>query len=423
MKIVYKIKAQAIQFALLISVIIAILLSAFLLLTHVQSFFRIKSKEIVLASDIANNQIFESLLLTSISTDTTKGLVGSKTTKLATNYHGAWTKTFSEVVINERKVSKTAFTGVALNLKTPNLYLVNKNAPLVVVGNTRLEGNSYLPEQGIKAGNISGNYYQGNSLYYGNSTESKKTIPELDSQWISYLETITKGSYVDNAATITLEKEVKNSFYDPVKIIYENEPMTLGNEKISGNIIIQSASKITITSASQLTDVVLIAPIIIVEDYVKGRFQLIASKKIEIGKSCHLFYPSSAILLDKKNVSKSSLGNTAQKRTADFNIGKNTNIEGSVVYLKNKSIIQNRIKTHLNIAGGTEIIGEIYCQGTIEFMGTVKGSLYTEQFVANQSGSVYLNHLYNGQVLVNPITKYAGLPFKSSKKSIAKWLY
>ncbi|MBQ4804327.1 hypothetical protein J8L88_15795 [Aquimarina sp. MMG015] len=423
MKIVYKIKAQAMQFALLISVIIAILLSTFLLLTHVQSFFRIKSKEIIEASDIANNQIFGSLLATTASKDTTNSSIDTKTIKLATNYHGAWTKTFSEVAVKESKIRKIAFTGAALALKTPNLYLANKNAPLVVVGNTRLEGNSYLPEQGIKAGNISGNYYQGSSLYYGSVIESKATIPELDNQWISYIESIIKGGYIDEARTIPIAKEVKNSFYDTAKIIYTNESIVLGNEKISGNVVIQSSSKITITSASQLTDVVVIAPIIIVEDYVKGRFQLIASKKIEIGKNCYLSYPSSATLLDKKNISRSNTGNTSQNRNPDFSIDKNTVIQGSIVYLKNESATKNRIKTNLNIAIGTEVIGEIYCQGNIEFMGTIKGSLYTQQFIANQSGSVYMNHLYNGKILVNPIPKYAGLPFKNVKKNIATWLY
>ena len=142
------------QFALLISVIIAILLSAFLLLTHVQSFFRIKSKELISASELANHKLLASLDDTIISKDTLITTTDATTLKLFTNYHGAWSKTVSEVTIKNRKIAKTAFSGTAMNPKTPNLYLANKNAPLVVVGDTRLEGNSYLPKQGIKAGNI-----------------------------------------------------------------------------------------------------------------------------------------------------------------------------------------------------------------------------------------------------------------------------
>ncbi|MHA7057055.1 hypothetical protein ACWGOQ_0007540 [Aquimarina sp. M1] len=423
MKIFYKIKAQAMQFALLISVIIAIILSAFLLLTHVQSFFRIKSKELIQTTELANLQIFESLDTATISNDTIRTVLDTKTLKLTTDYHGAWTKTFSEVILRQRKVSKVAFSGAVLNQKTPNLYLVNKNAPLVVVGNTRLEGISYVPKQGIKAGNISGTYYQGSSLYYGRTIESKEIIPELDNQWHSYLESLLKGGYIKEDLMISLEKEVKNSFHNTPKVIYSQKSIILGDEKISGNVIIQSASSIIITAASQLTDVVLIAPTIIVQDYTKGRFQLIASKKIKVGKQCHLSYPSSITLLDKNSTPKVNQANGSQNRIPDFSIDKNTIIEGSISYLQKKSAIRDRIKTHLKVESNVKIIGEVYCQGNIEFLGTVQGSLYTQQFIAHQSGSVYLNHLYNGKVLVNPIRKYAGLPFKNSKKSIAKWLY
>ncbi len=411
------------QFALLISVIVAILLSAVLLLTHVQSFFKIKSKELLVATEEVNKRLFESLDNTITTEDTIRISSETKNVKIATTYHGVWTKTFSEVSIRNRKISKAAFSGTYIDPKTPNLYLANKNAPLVVVGHTRLEGNSYLPKQGIKAGNISGHYYQGVSLYYGRTLESKETIPKLDDQWLSYIELLSKGGYVKEDLVVSLEKEIKNSFYNPVKIIYTNEPITLGNESISGNIVIQSASKIVITSASQLTDVLLIAPTIIVQNNVKGRFQLLATKKIEIGKRCHLSYPSSITLLDQKNSLNTNQGNTIQNKNPDLSIDKNSIIEGSVLYLKKKGKAQNRIKTHLEIQENVEITGDVYCQGNTELLGTVRGSLYTQQFIANQSGSVYLNHLYNGKVLKNPIPGYAGLPFKNLKKSIALWLY
>ncbi|MDH7445314.1 hypothetical protein [Aquimarina sp. 2201CG14-23] len=411
------------QFALLISVIIAILLSAFLLLTHVQSFFRIKSQELIKASELASLALVESLENNSITKDTIRTNIDTKTLKLVSNYHGIWTKTITEAVVKNRKIKQAAFSGTAIHSKTANLYLANKNSPLVVVGNTRLEGNSYLPKQGIKAGNISGNYYQGSSLYYGRTVESKPNIPELDTSWISYIESLLKGAYLDEDHIIPLSIEIKNSFYDPTKTIYSNETITLGNENIAGNIIIQSTSKIVITAASRLTDVVLIAPTIIVQDNVKGRFQLIATKKIEVGTQCHLYYPSSVTLLDKTATSSTNQGNAIQQRIPNLIIEKNTTIEGVLLYLKKKQEVQNRIKTHLKVETGAQIIGEIYCQGNAEFLGTVKGSLFTHQFIANQSGSVYLNHLYNGKILVNPIPDYAGLPFKNSKKNVATWLY
>ncbi|MBW1296907.1 polymer-forming cytoskeletal protein [Aquimarina litoralis] len=410
------------QFALLVSVIIAILLSAFLLLTHVQSFFRIKSQELISATELANNQLLASLQTPTISDDTIQNTLDSKTTKLISNYHGVWTKTVSDVIVKNRKVSKVAFSGSETDIKTPNIYLANKNAPLVIVGNTRLEGNSYLPTQGIKAGNISGNYYQGSSLYYGNVYESKETIPTLEDTWISYIESLTKGILIDEELMIPLANEVLNSFYNTPKLIYSTETIFLGNERIAGNVIVQSASKIIVGSAAKLTDVILIAPNIEVQNNVVGSFQAIATKKITIGKRCLLSYPSALVLLDK-NKMNTNQDNAALHKNPDFTIHKNTQIEGTIVYIKLKEEVQNRTKSHIKVDENVNVIGEIYCDGNIEFSGVVKGSLYAQQFVTKASGSIYLNHLYNGKVLKNPIIKYAGLPFTETKKNVAKWLY
>ncbi|WP_299600598.1 hypothetical protein [uncultured Aquimarina sp.] len=422
MKIFHKIKAQAMQFALLVSVIIAILLSAFLLLTHVQSFFKIKSQELITAVELANHQLLVSLQTPVISEDTIQNSVDSKTTKLIATYHGIWTKTVSDVITNNRKIRKVAFSGTAIGLKTPNVYIADKNAPLVIVGDTRLEGNSYVPTQGIKAGNISGNYYQGSSLYYGNVYQSKETIPPLDNKWISYIESFTNGVFIDEELMVPLEKEIKNSFDNQPMLLYDPTPIFLGNENITGNIIIQSASKIVVSSAATLTDVILIAPEIVVQNNFKGSIQAIATKKITIGERCLLSYPSSVTLFDK-NVIPTGQNNSQNNRNSDFIIHKNTEIEGAVLYIRPKGELQNRIKSHMKIDDHVLITGEIYCNGNIEFSGTVKGSLYTQQFVTKASGSIYLNHVYNGKILKNPIVKYAGIPFKDTKKTVAKWLY
>ncbi len=411
------------QFALLISVLIALLLSAFLLLTHVQSFFRIKSGELIEATETATLQILKSLGENNISQDTLVVKESDQTKKMIANYHGVWTKVFSEITIRNQKITKTAFIGSALQEKSPNLYLANTNSPLVVVGNTRLEGNSYLPKQGVKAGNISGHYYQGSGLYYGNVFQSKETLPKLDDHWISYITSLTEGILIREKNSIALAGDLKNSFNKPYKTVYSPSSIVLGDEKIAGNIIIQSDTKIVVHPTTLLENTLLVAPHIIINDGVKGNIQIIASKKIEIGKNCHLSYPSSVTLFDQTKTPKMSNSSSLQNREINFVIGKNTLIEGSVIYLPIQTKKQDRIKTNLKIEPGTEIIGEIYCQGNIEFEGTIRGSLYTKQCIANQSGSIYLNHIYNGKVLINPIPDYAGLPFVNSKNKIAKWLY
>ncbi len=411
------------QFAILISVLIAVILSAFLLLTHVHSFFRIKSKEILQAFEESNTLLFASLENNTITEDTITTTVDHKTTKQILKYHGAWLKRYASVSMHNRKVIKMMYTGSKRSDNTPNFYIEDTNSPIVVAGNTRLEGNSYLPKQGIKAGTISGNYYQGSALHYGRILKSKTTLPELDSNWIKYLNTIVKGSYIDQKGLIDLKKELRNSFQNPTQIIYDFAPIFLEDHKISGNIIIQSKTKIVVTATSQLTDVILIAPKIIIKNNVKGRFQGIATKNIEVGKKCHLSYPSSLILLDQKVISENTHNNQVRYTKPDFILDEGTVIDGTVVYLNDHKTKKNRINPHLAIAPNVTVVGEVYCQGNIDFQGTILGSLYARQCIARQSGSVYLNHVYNGKILINPIDDYAGLPFVNSENDIAKWLY
>ncbi|WP_128755233.1 hypothetical protein [Aquimarina sediminis] len=413
------------QFAILISVLVALLLGAFLLLTHVHSFFRIKSKELVQAFEQSNTRIFESLNNGVVTGDTIVTVQNLGTIKEMSGYHGAWLKQYTEIGVHDRKVARVVFTGVKISETTPNLYLEETNSPLVVVGNTRLEGNSYLPKQGIKAGNISGNYYQGSALHYGRVLKSKTILPELEPDWITYLEGLAQGVLIDKGESMALKKELKNSFHDPVHVIYNADPIFLEDEKITGNIVIQSRTKIVVGSQTQLMDVVLIAPEIIIKNGVNGSFQGIATKKIKVGKRCHLSYPSAMILLDQKVVYSNSQNNQLQNDKPDFMIEEGTMIEGVIVYLnKNKDKkAKRRLKTNLEIAPNVEIVGETYCQGNIDFQGKVLGSLYARQYIARQSGSVYLNHIYNGKILINPVVDYAGLPFVNSKNTIAKWLY
>ncbi len=411
------------QFAILISVLVALLLGAFLLLTHVQSVFKIKSKELVLAFEQSNMQLFSTLDHDTTSNDTVRLVSEHKVVKQITNYHGAWTKNYSQVGVHGRKVARIAFTGSKLTSMTPNLYLENTNSPLVIVGNTRLEGNNYLPKQGIKAGNISGNYYRGTNLYYGRALESKTFLPKLKKEWVKYLDDIVNGAYIDKGIGISLEKELKNSFHKPIQTVYDFEPIFIEDQKITGNIVIQSKTAITIGQGSQLKDVLLIAPKIIVKDGVKGSFQVVATKTIHIGKKCYLSYPSAIVLLDKSLNQAVAQQNQVKNAKPDLMINSGSVLEGSVVYLMKNQNQKTRIKTHIAIEPSVEVIGEVYCQGNIDFQGIIKGSMYTRQCIARQSGSIYLNHIYNGKILMNPIQDYSGLPFSNSKNNVTKWLY
>ncbi|TEB40500.1 hypothetical protein D0809_30295, partial [Flavobacterium circumlabens] len=86
---------------------------------------------------------------------------------------------------------------------------------------------------------------------------------------------------------------------------------------------------------SQLKDVILIAPVIEIEDETIGTFQAIASKRITVGKTCKLSYPSALVLFqDNKNnpdeVSTNPMDNKIFIDTKSV-------VKGSICYFQTKT--------------------------------------------------------------------------------------
>ena len=93
-----------------------------------------------------------------------------------------------------------------------------------------------------------------------------------------------------------------------------------------------------------------------------------------------------------------------------------------MAYISNDS--SSNFKTQLYIDDQAEVLGEVYCEQNLELRGTVKGSVYTRSFIVNELGTVFKNHIYNGQILKSDVAEYyVGLQFQDTNQKVAKWLY
>lgn len=409
------------QFALLVAAMVALLLSTFIGLTHIHSFFGLQSEELIDLVQDTNQKLLETIEIGGLQNDTITGTVNKIETKTNVSYFGAWQKSYVANQLHKKHFARTALFGSKKVEETPNLYLKNESSPLIVVGAARIEGSSYLPANGVRGGMIAGNYYQGSALVYGPIKTSKEELPELDSAWRTYLHFLTTKEVLQNDHVQRFLENQKHSFLEKEKLFYRSASITItGN--LQGNCIIKSASSIVVSATAVLDDVLLIAPKIRFLSEFNGVVQAVATKEIVVAKNVKLKYPSSLVVLKEVVGQEASVHNGSQ-HTITVNTG--AEIAGSVVFLKRKSkgAVYNRIQSDVMIAAGAEIIGEVYCEGSTELLGTVKGSLYTARFVADQYGSIYMNHIYNGKVLKNPIDDYSGLPFINSAKTICKWMY
>ena len=420
-----KVYSGALQFTIFIGVIIALLLAGLVMIQNTHSYFIEQSKATVENIQLANSGINYLLNQKTALKDTlTLSELTNENQKVEVHLStwGIFEKGTVKTTHRKKIFYKSALLGTKIHSsERPILYLQDNYKPLVVVGKTLLKGLVYIPNQGINPGYIAGESFFGIQLVEGVIKNSTKKLPELNSIYKELGEVFENNREFsqDNYLSQDNTSKIVNSFLKPTKIMYQKGIIELDGTSITGNIIIKSDELVKIKKTAVLKDVIIIAPIVEIEDDVVGTFQVMANKRIAVGKNCKLNYPSALVLIQEKE----SIANL-NSNPLDYHIQveKNSQIIGTVCYFK--SIKENDFKTQITLSEEAIVKGEIYCQGNLELKGKVVGSVYTEQFIVNAAGSIFINHLYNGQIVNDDFPEsFSGLLFKDNLKSVAKWIY
>lgn len=415
-----KIQASSMQLAVLISAVVIIMLSAFVMLTHTQRFFKDQSK-LVLSSISQSQSHFKSAM--ELQIPVTDSMIieldyGHSATRQT--YWGAFKLQRTAVEQRSVKFELLALTG-SVNSNPPlALQLGNPDLPLVVAGQARIFGDARLSDKGIKAGVIKGNYYTGGDLVYGRIFPGNHELPKQLKGFKDYLELLE--NYIPQMEEALDEIDMRNgvSFKQPTKFSYHEGNLYLDLE-FTGNIIVLATNKITIGQNAELTDVVVVAPEVIVESGFRGGVHIIASKQIIVEENCQLNYPSSLVM----HYSKEEPPQPGDPFPIQISDG--AQIDGAVLFLDNRQTEpdpRERSYTHISISDYAIVNGQVYSEGNLELFGKVNGQVYTERFISNVSGSKYINHLYNGQIDARALPDTYVFPnMEKSEKGIAKWLY
>lgn len=421
----HKVKAGALQLTMFMVVVIALMLAAFIILVDTHKRFNIQTDFVLETIDNANKGI-DYVLKNDVSLNET--LVVNledqdfKTLNVHRDYWGLFEKVMASSKIKSNSFSKIALVGASQPEDRMALYIEDQNKPLVVVGNTKIQGMAYVPEQGVRTGNISGHSYYGSQLIYG-QTRTSGELPELLNETVEHIKNIvntTEQIEPNQFLDINKLKVHQNSFYNPVQVFYSNTEITLFDVKLMGHIIVQSKTKITVDASSTLKDIILMAPIIEIKAESKGTFQAFATKEITIGENGNFDYPSAFVLMEDAKYKQPDENIGISNETPFIKVNKGTNIKGIIAYFGDTKNYTAQVFV------GEEVIvtGEIYCNQNLELSGTVYGTVYTSGFVANQSGSSFQNHMYNATISIDDLVQeYIGLSFEDSKKGVMKWLY
>ena len=422
MRLLKKIKAGALQYVLVISFIIAIIISAFISLVYLQQRMNIKhqfTKEAIAAVQLG----FESLKHQKTPYDLkTPVHFYDNEIAVSTLIKKHW-GIFDLAIVNS-KVKNEFFQKIGLlgvqHSKREALYLKDNNNALVLVGKTKITGTVALPKQGVKSGNIAGVSFYGNPLINGSRKASSSSLPQI--QNIEFVKDFYQNYLTNEMKSIELEDGVKihQSFTNTTGLYTATKPILLKNISLSGNIVVSSKTAIIVEASANLEDIILIAPKIKIEKNTTGNFQALARKSIEVASGCTLNYPTALILLNENDTSV-QVFNGEEQTKEQIHVSKNTLVKGMVVYCSDNNT--SPYKTQIQIDDSAVIKGEVYCSKNLALQGSVFGSVYTNNFIVKKSGGVYVNHLFNGTINVKKLPiQYVGLLINNESNSVAKWL-
>ena len=417
-----KLKAGSLQLVTFIVVVIALLLSSFIILIHIHKQFRIKTNHVIETVGLVDKGISYLLQSESIAADTISVPLYDedyKSVKVHKSFWGVFEKAYSKAKIKHTALSKMALVGSKRDQNNnPALVMKDNNKPLVLVGHTKIEGKAYLPKRGVKSGNISGTSYFGESYIYGQTAVSK-SFPAIDKLLLTHIETLCKGALINDKeleyVDLNVSKKHTNSFENPLQLISSATEILLLDVSLTGHICIQSQTKIIVESNAQLMDVILIAPEIEIRNNVKGTFQAFATERISVAEQVSLDYPSALVLYRDYVKDESNKPNM-------ISIANHSEVKGNVIALG--ASLLNNFEAQIKISPNALIKGAVYCEQNLELRGTVFGTVFTNNFIIKEGASIYQNHLFNAKISSDDLeSEFVSLKLEKSNKGIAKWLY
>jgi hypothetical protein len=409
------IRAAALAYAIVFSLLLGLMASAFIWIASAQKKVEIRSlnKETVLFDSYSAVQ-YGMYHLNENQASSTLIHPSGDTSELKSISWGAFTIIFTKTYKGNVKKERAALIGLEQNNSFPALYLSNSIEGLKVGGETRIRGKVFLPKGKVERAYIGGMIFTGDQLIEGRIETSESFLPPLYAKW---RDLNWQQFYTEDKQKLSFENQDSvYSFLHPTTIYKSIEAIQI-QESIEGNVIFHSFDSIFVSAKARLKNVILIAPIIHFEAGFTGNVQALASEKITCMEGVKLTYPSILALNEQKIKSPNS------KRVIQLH--ENTEVFGGILLTTQAADFRKPIS--LQLFPKSTVAGMIYNQGESNLKGNVYGSIYTQKFITYAGGGIYSNHLINATISSKEMPVFFVYPNwleteEQQKPKILQWL-
>ena len=404
-----KLNAGALQYTIVFSLLILMMLGLFLLYAQISSIEILQSEK--------QSQIIENIKSSVTILENNQGMFNNSfnqmqlldneeyKTKINISEWGLYSIVKIKAMHQQSQLSKIfLFTdNIRENDLSPSLYLSSSKHYLSVGGNTYLGNNTYLPAYGIRKAYVGGVGYERESLVQGKSYKASNTLPEIN-------KTIKEKYFrLKNSANSSLNKTriedlkidtVFNSFDTQSLVVVCPPKYKISNTYFDGNIII-TGDNISIENSVSIRNCIVIAKSILIDGKFVGQGQFFAENKIELGESANLKVPS-ILYLDNQN------------KEDQIIIKENSTIYGDIIV---PNFTKEKQETII-IEAKSKIVGQVYCNGYLSFDATLFGSLFTNGFIKKDRRGLYENYLVNVCIDIDRLPKeYSGVSLIADSKA------
>lgn len=271
--------------------------------------------------------------------------------------------------------------------KDMSLYMADFNRPLKLAGDALIKGDAWLPEKGVEGAYIEGSNYKRSELVYGKKKTSGKKLAPIEKWHKQYTRDYLQGHFLPYDSVVgmgELPDVLNHSFLKATVTVAQPTTIDLDYQKWRGNVIVYSGTGIKVKSTTELKDVVLVAPKVVIEKGVKGNFHILASDSVIIQEGVNLEFPSSISMAP-------AIGNDSHCA-----IRKGAMVNGLLVSYSEKKQKTNNV--NVTVAEGATVRGMVYTEDNLEIRGVVQGQVFCNRFLLKTGSGVYENHLLDGKI-------------------------
>lgn len=403
----HKLNGGALYIAIIVSIVIGVLLSMFILLAQynqrnmivfnqsTQLYYNLKS-----AFEIAQSNYFTPEL----NCKWFKNSTNDDSIKIKKINWGSYLLIHAQTKNRHQSLSQAGLYGTFMYSDTA-IIVSDNSRPIGLSGRIEFKSNCYLPKAGTKPAFIEGQSYQSSSQ---NSTFIKYSIgsiPEINETIIKGLKEQFEVSIYTDSIVSQLPEKINHSF-GAKTIVYEGSG-NLSRKRWQNNIKLVCRNNLEVDSSCHFDNVLIVCKKIKFKQGFKGSVHVMASDSIITEKKCEFSYPSSFTLLSKED-------NSTNLKCILMN--EDCRFFGGIIAVNQSKLNDSKVFVKLNAT--CKINGLIYSSDYMHIEGQLNATIITNVLLLKTPSAVYENHMLGCEINPKKYSHVLSIPllFKTNSK-------